>query len=76
MANPEDNGASVSPGNRPVFGYTLISLWFYLFIMIYLPCLSSVQIVLTLVVMICDMSFLHMLNLVAQFVMIYILILI
>jgi hypothetical protein len=44
--------------------------------MIYLPCLSSVQIVLTLVVMICDMSFLHMLNLVAQFVMIYILILI
>jgi hypothetical protein len=50
--------------------------WFYLFIMIYLPCLSSVQIVLTLVVMICDMSFLHILNLVAQLVMIYILILI
>jgi Fe2+ transport system protein B len=76
MANTEDNGASVVPGNRPSFGYTLILLWFYLFIMIYLPCLSSVQIVLTLVVMICDMSFLHMLNLVAQFVMIYILILI
>jgi hypothetical protein len=44
--------------------------------MIYLPCLSSVQIVLTLVAMICDMSFLHLLNLVGQFVMIYILVLI
>jgi Fe2+ transport system protein B len=76
MANPEDNGASVAAGNRPAFGYTLILLWFYLFIMIYLPCLSSVQIVLTLVAMICDMSFLHMLNLVAQFIMIYILVLI
>jgi hypothetical protein len=32
--------------------------------------------VLTLVAMICDMSFLHMLNLFAQFVMIYILVLI
>jgi hypothetical protein len=76
MANPEDNGASVAPGNCSAFGYTLILLWFYLFIMIYLPCLSSVRIVLTLVAMICDISFLHMLNLVVQFVMINILILI
>jgi hypothetical protein len=74
MANPEDNGASVAPGNRPAFGYTVILLWFYLFIMINLPCLSNVRIVLILVAMICDMSFLHMLNLVAQFVMIYILV--
>jgi hypothetical protein len=64
MANSEDNGALVAPGNRPIFGYTLILLWFYLFIMINPSCLSSVQIVLTLVAMICDMSFLHMLNLV------------
>jgi hypothetical protein len=76
MANPEDNGASVAPGNRHAFGYTLILLWFYLFIMIYLPCQFSVRIVLTLVAMICDMSFLHMLNLVAQFIMIYIMVLI
>jgi hypothetical protein len=76
MANPEDSDVSVAPGNRPAFGYTLILLCFYLFIMINLPCLSSVRIVLTLVAMICDMSFLHILNLVAQFVMIYILILI
>jgi hypothetical protein len=76
MANLEDNGASVALGNRPTFGYTLILLWFYLFIMIILPCVSSVRIVLTLVVMIYDMSFLHMLNLVYQFVVIYILILI
>jgi Fe2+ transport system protein B len=76
MANLEANDASVAPSNRPAFGYTLNLLWFYLFIMIYLPCLSSVRIVLTLVAMIYDMSFLHMLNLVVQFVMIYILILI
>jgi hypothetical protein len=57
MANLEDNSASVTPGNRPAFGYTLNLLWFYLFIMIYLPFLSSVRIVLTLVAMICDMSF-------------------
>jgi hypothetical protein len=74
MANPEDNGASVAPGNRPAFGYTVILLWFYLFIMINLTCLSNVRIVLILVAMICDMSFLHMLNLVAQFVMIFILV--
>jgi hypothetical protein len=74
MANLEDNCVSVSLGNRPAFGYTLILLWFYLFVMITLPCMSSVRIVLTLVDMICDMSFLHMLNLVAQFVMIYILV--
>jgi hypothetical protein len=76
MANPEDNGASVASGNHPAFGYTLILLWFYLFIMINLLYLSSVRIVLTLVALICDMSFLHMLNLVVQFVMIYILVLI
>jgi hypothetical protein len=76
MANPEDNGASVASGNRPAFGYTLILLWFYLFIMINLLYLSSVRIVLTLVALICDMSFLHMLNVVVQFVMIYILVLI
>jgi hypothetical protein len=76
MANPEDNGALVASGNRPAFGYTLILLWFYLFIMINLAYLSSVRIVLTLIALICDLSFLHMLNLVAQFVMIYILILI
>jgi hypothetical protein len=75
MANLEDNGASVVPGNRPAFGYTLILLWFYLFIMINMFYLYSVRIVLTLVAMICDMNFLHMLNLVAQFVMIYILVL-
>jgi hypothetical protein len=44
--------------------------------MINLYCLSSVRIVLTLVAMICDMSFLHMFNLVAQFLMIFILVLI
>jgi hypothetical protein len=44
--------------------------------MINLPCLSSVRIVLTLIAMICDMSFVHMLTLVDQFVMIYILVLI
>jgi hypothetical protein len=76
MANPEDNGASVASGNRPAFGYTLILLWFYLFIMINLLYLFSIRIVLTLVALICDMSFLHMLNLVVQFVMIYILVLI
>jgi hypothetical protein len=76
MSNPEDNGALVTSGNRPAFGYTLILLWFYLFIMINLVYLSSVRIVLTLVALICDLSFLHMLNLVAQFVMIYILVLI
>jgi hypothetical protein len=74
MANPEDNGASVAFGNCPAFGYTLILLWFYLFIMINLLYLSSVRIVFTLVALICDMSFLHMLNLVAQFVMTYILV--
>jgi hypothetical protein len=74
MANPEDNGASVASGNHPTFGYTLILLWFYLFIIINLACLSSVRIVLTLVVMIYDMNFLHMLNLVVQFAMIYILV--
>jgi hypothetical protein len=51
-------------------------LWFYLFIMINLAYLSSVRIVLTLVALICDLRFLHMLNLVAQFIMIYILVLI
>jgi hypothetical protein len=76
MANPEDNGASVASGNRPAFRYTLILLWLYLFIMINLVYQSSVQIVLTLVALICDLSFLHMLNLVAHFVMIYILVLI
>jgi hypothetical protein len=76
MANPEDNGASVASDNCPAFGYTLILLWFYLFIMINLPYQSIVRIVLTLVALICDMSFLHMLNLVAQFDMIYILVLI
>jgi hypothetical protein len=76
MANTEDNGASVASGNRPAFEYTLILLWFYLFIMINLAYLSSVLIVLTLVALICDLSFLHMLNLVAQFVIIYILVLI
>jgi hypothetical protein len=76
MANPEDNGASVAPGNRSAFGYTLILLWCYLFIMIILPFLSSVRIVLTLVAMICDISFLNMLNLFSQFVMIYIIVLI
>jgi hypothetical protein len=76
MANPEDNGASVASGNHPAFGYTLILLWFYLFIMINLAYLSIVRIVLTLVALICDLSFLHMLNLVAQFIMIYILVLI
>jgi hypothetical protein len=74
MANTEDNSASVASGNRPTFGYTLILLWFYLFIIINLAYLSSVRIVLTLVVMICDMNFLHMLSLVVQFVMIYILV--
>jgi hypothetical protein len=44
--------------------------------MINLLYLSSVRIVLTLVALICYMSFLHMLNLVVQFVMIYILVLI
>jgi hypothetical protein len=44
--------------------------------MINLVYLSSVQIVLTLVDLICDLSFLHIPNLVAQFVMIYILVLI
>jgi hypothetical protein len=76
MAIPEDNSASVASGNRPAFRYTLILLWFYLFIMINLAYLSSVRIVLTLVALICDLSFLHMLNLVAQFFMIYILVLI
>jgi hypothetical protein len=76
MANPEDNGASVASGNCPAFGYTLILLWLYLFIMINLVYLFSVRIVLTLVALICDLSFLHMLNLVAHFVMIYILVLI
>jgi hypothetical protein len=76
MANPEDNGVAVASGNRPAFGYTLILLWFYLFIMINLAYLSSVRIVLTLVALICDLSFLHMLNLVAQLIMIYILVLI
>jgi hypothetical protein len=76
MANPEDKGASVASSNRPAFGYTLILLWFYLFIMINLAYLSSVLIVLTLVALIYDLSFLHMLNLVAMFVMIYILVLI
>jgi hypothetical protein len=76
MANPEDNSASVASGNCPAFGYTLILPWFYLFIMINLPYLSSVRIVLTLVALICDMSFLHMLNLVSQLDMIYILVLI
>jgi hypothetical protein len=76
MANSEDNSASVAPDNRPAFGYTLILLWFYLFIMINLPYLSSVRIMLTLVVMIYYMSFLHMINLVSQFIMIYILVLI
>jgi hypothetical protein len=38
--------------------------------------LSCVRIVLTLVAMICDMSLLNMLNLVVQFVMIYIMVLI
>jgi hypothetical protein len=76
MVNPEDNGASVAFGNRPAFGYILILLWFYLFIMIDLSYVSNVRIVLTLVDLICDLSFLHMHNLVAQFVMIYILILI
>jgi hypothetical protein len=76
MANPEDNGASVASGNRPAFEYTLILLWFYLFIMINLSYLSSVRIVLTLVALISNMSFLHMLNLSAQFIMIYILFLI
>jgi hypothetical protein len=63
MANPEDNGASVASGNRPGFGYTLILMWFYLFIMINLSYVSSVRIVLTLVALICDLSLLHMLNL-------------
>jgi hypothetical protein len=76
MANPEDNSASVTSGNCPAFGYTLILPCFYLFIMINLPYLSSVRIVLTLVALICDMSFLHMLNLVSQLDMIYILVLI
>jgi hypothetical protein len=76
MSNPEDNGASVASGYRPAIGYALILLWFYLFIMINLVYLSSVRIVLTLVDLICDLNFLHMLNLVAQFVMIYILVLI
>jgi hypothetical protein len=76
MANPEDNNTSVAGGNRPAFGCTLILLLFYLFIMINLAYLSSVRIVLTLVTLICDLSFLHMLNLVAPFVMIYILLLI
>jgi hypothetical protein len=76
MANPKDNGASVASGNRPAFGYTLILLWFYLFIMINLAYLSSVRIVLTLVALIYDLSFLHIINLVAQFVIIYILVLI
>jgi hypothetical protein len=44
--------------------------------MINLPYPSSVRIVLTLVALICDMSFQHILNLVAQFNMIYILVLI
>jgi hypothetical protein len=44
--------------------------------MINLLYLSSVQNMITLVALIYDMGFLHMLNLVAQFVMIYILILI
>jgi hypothetical protein len=42
MANQGDNGASVASSNRPAFGYTLILLWFYLFIMINLVYLSSV----------------------------------
>jgi hypothetical protein len=66
MANLEDNSASVASGNCPTFGYTLILLWFYLFIMINMLYLSSVRIVLTLVALIGDMSFLHMLNLVVQ----------
>jgi hypothetical protein len=74
MTNPEDNDALVAPGNRPAFGYTLTLWWFYLFIM--LINLSSVRIMLTLVVMICDKSFLNMLNLVVRFFMIYIMVLI
>jgi hypothetical protein len=64
MTTPEDNGASVAPGNHPTFGYTLALLCFYLFIMLNL---SSVRIVLTLVDMICDMSLLNMLNIVVRF---------
>jgi hypothetical protein len=44
--------------------------------MINMASLSSVRIVLALVALIYDLSFLHMLNLVGQFVIIYILILI
>jgi hypothetical protein len=44
--------------------------------MINLPYLSSVRIVFILVTLLCDMSFLHMLNPVDRFVMIYILLLI
>jgi hypothetical protein len=76
MSNLDDNSALVAPGNLPSFGYTLIFMWFYSFIMIILPCLSTVRIVLTLVAIFCDMSFLHMLNVFDQFVMIYILVLI
>jgi hypothetical protein len=61
MTNSKDNDASVSPGNHPVFGYTLTLLWFYLFIILNL---SNVRVVLTLVVMICDMSLVNMLNII------------
>jgi hypothetical protein len=73
MTNPEDNSASVAPGNRSAFGYTLALLWFYLFILLNM---STLRIVLTLVATICNMSLLNMHNLVVQFVMIYIMVLI
>jgi hypothetical protein len=72
MPNTEDNGASVAPGNRPAFEYTLTLLWFYLLIMLNM---SSIRIVLKLVAMIWDMSLLNMLNLVVQFIVIYIMVL-
>jgi hypothetical protein len=60
MTNPEDNGVSVAPGNRPAFGYTLTLLWFYLLIIVNL---FSVRIMLILVAMICDRRLLNLLNL-------------
>jgi hypothetical protein len=70
MTNPKDNGALVAPAIAPPLG-TLTLLWFF-----FVHHALLVRIVLTLVAMIFDMSLLNMLNIVVQFVMIYIMVLI
>jgi hypothetical protein len=70
MTNPKDNGASVAPSNCPTFGYT------HFIVVFFVHHALLVRIVLTLVAMIFGMSFLNMLNIVVQFVMIYIMVLI